>query len=47
MANAGDATEKPMNNDDNERAKGKQIAGASSSMKIAESSSNTENGQQN
>ncbi len=32
MANAGGGAKKAMDNDDNERAKGKQIAGATSSM---------------
>jgi hypothetical protein len=43
MANTGGGAEKPMDNDDNERAKGKQVAGASSSMKSGNTSSDTSN----
>ncbi len=40
MANVGGGVEKPMDNDDNSRAKGKQVVGASSSMTSGGSSSN-------
>jgi len=43
LANTGGGTENPMDNDDNERAKGKQVAGASSSMTSGSTSSNTSN----
>lgn len=41
MSQVGGGAEKPMDNDDNERAKGKQVAGASSSINSKNSSSNS------
>lgn len=48
MSKVGGGAEKPMDNDDNERAKGKQVAGASSSMNSGSStgSSGGSGGQQ-
>lgn len=43
MANTGGGAENPIDNDDNERAKEKQVAGASSSMTSESTSSNTSN----